>query len=48
MDPVGSGQGPMAGSCKYGDEPSGSGTMDLVSKGRSDSLCMHVGWNKTQ
>jgi hypothetical protein len=30
VDTVGSGQGPVAGSCKYGDEPSGYGTMDLV------------------
>jgi hypothetical protein len=25
VDPVGSGWGPVAGSCKYGDEPAGSG-----------------------
>jgi hypothetical protein len=31
VDPVGSGMGPMAGSCRYGDEPSGSGAMELVS-----------------
>jgi hypothetical protein len=31
MDPVGSGWGPVAGSCKYGDEPSGSGATELVS-----------------
>jgi hypothetical protein len=31
MDPVGSGCGPVAGSCEYGDEPSGSGSMELVS-----------------
>jgi hypothetical protein len=29
-DPVGSGQGPMAGSCEYGDATSGSGATDLV------------------
>jgi hypothetical protein len=31
VDPVGSGQGPVAGSCEYGDEPSGSGATELVS-----------------
>jgi hypothetical protein len=30
LDPVGSGQGPVAGSCEYGDEPSGSGATELV------------------
>jgi hypothetical protein len=30
MDPVGSGQGPVAGFCEYGDEPSGSGATELV------------------
>jgi hypothetical protein len=30
VDPVGSGQGPVAGSCKYSDEPSGSGATELV------------------
>jgi hypothetical protein len=30
VDPVSSGQGPVAGSCKYGDEPAGSGATDLV------------------
>jgi hypothetical protein len=30
LDPVGSGQGPMAGSCEYGDEPSGSGATELL------------------
>jgi hypothetical protein len=30
VDPVGSGQGPVAGFCEYGDEPSGSGTAELV------------------
>jgi hypothetical protein len=30
MDPVGSGQGPVAGCCEYGDEPSGSGATELV------------------
>jgi hypothetical protein len=29
--PVGSGQGPVMGSCEYGDEPAGSGTTKLVS-----------------
>jgi hypothetical protein len=31
VDPVGSGYGPMAGSCEYGDEPSGSGATELIS-----------------
>jgi hypothetical protein len=32
VDPVGSGYGPVAGSCKYSDEPLGSGIMELVSQ----------------
>jgi hypothetical protein len=31
VDSFGSGQGPVAGSFEYGDEPVGSGTMELVS-----------------
>jgi hypothetical protein len=31
VDSVGSGKGPVAGSCEYGDEPSGSGATELVS-----------------
>jgi hypothetical protein len=31
VDPVGSEYGPMTVSCKYGDEPAGSGAMELVS-----------------
>jgi hypothetical protein len=31
VDPVGSGQGPVASCCEYGDEPSGSGATELVS-----------------
>jgi hypothetical protein len=30
VDSPGSGYGPLAGSCECGDEPSGSGTMELV------------------
>jgi hypothetical protein len=30
LNPVGSGQGPVVGSCEYGDEPSGSGATELV------------------
>jgi hypothetical protein len=30
LDPAGSGYGPMASSCEYGDEPSGSGAAELV------------------
>jgi hypothetical protein len=29
VDPVGSAEGPVAGSCEYGDEPSGSGAMEF-------------------
>jgi hypothetical protein len=31
LDPVGSGQGPVVGSCEYGDKPSGSGATELAS-----------------
>jgi hypothetical protein len=31
LDPVGSGQGPVVGSCEYGNEPLGSGATELVS-----------------
>jgi hypothetical protein len=30
VDPVGSGEGPVAGYCQYGDETSGSGATELV------------------
>jgi hypothetical protein len=30
VDPAGSGYGPVAGFCKYGDEPSGSGAAELI------------------
>jgi hypothetical protein len=30
VDSVGAGQGPVAGSCENGDEPSGSGATELV------------------
>jgi hypothetical protein len=30
VDSVGSGYRPVAGSCKYGDEPAGSGASELV------------------
>jgi hypothetical protein len=39
MDPVGSGQGPVAGSYEYGDEPSGSGAVELV---RVGFVIMHI------
>jgi hypothetical protein len=32
VDPVGSGWGPVAGSCECSDEPAGSGATDLVSQ----------------
>jgi hypothetical protein len=31
LDSTGSGQGPVAGCCEYGDEPSGSCVTELVS-----------------
>jgi hypothetical protein len=31
VDPIGSGQGPVAGYCMYCDEPSVSGATELVS-----------------
>jgi hypothetical protein len=31
LDPFGSGQGQVVGSCKYGDAPAGSGATELVS-----------------
>jgi hypothetical protein len=36
VDPVGSGQGPVAGSRKYGDELSASGATELADKRRED------------
>jgi hypothetical protein len=30
MDSIGSGEGPVAGCCECGDEPSGSGATELV------------------
>jgi hypothetical protein len=30
VDPFGSGLGPVAGSCKYGDEPAVSGSTEIV------------------
>jgi hypothetical protein len=33
VDSVGSGWGPVAGCCECGDEPSGSGAMELVNGG---------------
>jgi hypothetical protein len=30
VDLLGSGQGPVAGSCEHGDKPLGSGAMELV------------------
>jgi hypothetical protein len=30
VDPLGSGQGPVAGCCDNGDEPAGSGATELV------------------
>jgi hypothetical protein len=30
VDPLGSGQGSVVGSCEYDDEPAGSGASDLV------------------
>jgi hypothetical protein len=30
VEPFGSGQGPVAGCCEYGDEPASSGATELV------------------
>jgi hypothetical protein len=38
VDSSGSGHGPLAGCCECGDEPSGSGTMELVIYG---FICDH-------
>jgi hypothetical protein len=32
VDSIGSGQGPVAGSCEHGDETSGSGVTELVTE----------------
>jgi hypothetical protein len=37
VDSVGSGQGPVVDSCEHGDEPSGSGAIQLVK-----FLCVHI------
>jgi hypothetical protein len=34
VEPVGSGQGPVAGFCDWGDAPSGTGATELVHKHR--------------
>jgi hypothetical protein len=41
VDPVGSGQGPVAGSCEYGDEPADSGTTEFVSNHFSSLQPIH-------
>jgi hypothetical protein len=41
VDPVGSGLGPVAGSCERGDEPSGSGATELVS-GKDMRFCLEI------
>jgi hypothetical protein len=43
LDSTGSGQGPVAGCCKCGDEPSGSCATELVS-----SLLILLNYNFTQ
>jgi hypothetical protein len=38
LDSTGSGQGPVAGCCEFGDEPSGSCATELVKLTRRDHL----------
>jgi hypothetical protein len=47
VDPAGSGQGPMAVYCKYGDEPAGSGATELASLVEADQRLMRLSrrWN---
>jgi hypothetical protein len=40
VDPVGSGRGPVAGSCEYGDEPSGFVPTELVSFLKKGKVCL--------
>jgi hypothetical protein len=40
VDSPGSGQGPLAGCCECGDEPSGSGATDLVCFHRLLNACL--------
>jgi hypothetical protein len=42
VDPVGSGWGPVAGCCEYGDEPAGSGATELVRDCSVHTLHRHV------
>jgi hypothetical protein len=46
VDSVGSGQGPVTGFCEHGDEPSGSGTTDLVILVRVTDEFVKVDMNK--
>jgi hypothetical protein len=39
VDPFGSGEGPAAGCCVHGDEPSGSGATELVTYEVVNLLC---------
>jgi hypothetical protein len=39
VDSVGSGLGPVVGSCEYSDEPSGSGTIVFCLGGNSIDSC---------
>jgi hypothetical protein len=43
LDSTGSGQGPVAGSCESGDEPSGSCATELVTYSHSYSFCASRG-----
>jgi hypothetical protein len=50
VDPLGTGRGPVAGHCKFGDEFSGSGATELVIRPaklgkRLDSSVLKVGHN---
>jgi hypothetical protein len=43
LDSTGSGQGPVAGCCECGDEPSGSCAMELVSYTEDVYICLFIG-----
>jgi hypothetical protein len=43
VDSPGSGQGPLAGCCECGDEPSGSGATELVI-GKIQTPTKHISW----
>jgi hypothetical protein len=47
VDSVGSGEGPVAGPCKYGDEPATSGATELVIvSGLATETLNKIAWEK--